>query len=315
MRDGVRDIEGLVIGGLREFECYREDLEAQDGVVFARPNAERSSTGRLDGGRPNAGRTNAGLREGSRGSANGTFRGLGTLRDTLDAYLPRKALFLSPYRGMAADAARLVEKGVDVRTAGPLPVRTRKPDIPITDIHRSDAGLRAMLETSRHADFGEPVYLRLISAQEGGKWPKWWCVFQSFRKAAALLDSPLRRVYVAAAGAARRLHVSVTLKTERHSTGHLLVTPIGPRPQDDLLLVGTGGTLAYDPPLNQPGMYGKSDYRMLTRPTRRSLADLWENEALITLTADERRFYHDLLRAIGDSSRSRSGICLAYPTA
>ena len=146
MRDGVRDIEGLVIGGLREFECYREDLEAQDGVVFARPNAERSSTGRLDGGRPNAGRTNAGPRGGAPGSANGTFRGLGTLRDTLDAYLPRKALFLSPYRGMAADAARLVEKGVDVRTAGPLPVRTRKPDIPITDIHRSDAGLRRCLK-------------------------------------------------------------------------------------------------------------------------------------------------------------------------
>ena len=302
MKD-LKDIDGLVIGGPREFDFYRVDLEAQDGVVFARPSA-----GRLDGGRPSAGR-----RRGARGSANGALQNLGTLRDTLDAYLPRKAFFLAPYRGMAADAAHLFENGVDVRTAGPLPVRTQDLDIPITDIHRSDAGFRAMLETSRHADFGEPVYLRLISSLDGGKWRKWWCVFQSCRKAAALLDSPLRRVYVAATGSARSLHVSVTLKTDRHSTGHLLVAPNGPRPQDDLLLVGTGGTLADDPLLNQPGIYGKSDYHMLTRPARRRLADLWENEALITLTADERRFYLDLLRAIGDSWRSRSGICLECP--
>ena len=235
--------------------------------------------------------------------------------NALDAYRPRQALFLSPYRGMAADAARLVENGVGVRTAGPLPVRTRNPDIPITDIHRSDAGFRAMLETSRHADFGEPVYLRLISSPEGGKWPKWWCVFQSCRKAEALLDSPLHRVYVAAAGTAPRLHVSITLKTHRNSTAHLLVAPVGSRLQDDLLLVGTGGTLADDPLLNQSGMYGKPDYRMMTRPARRRLADLWGNEALIALSAEERRFYQDLLRAIGDSSRSRSGICLEYPAA
>ena len=273
----MREIDGLVIGGPREFDFYREDFEAQDGVVFARSNAGRSNA--------------------------------------LDAYLPRQALFLSPYRGMAVDAARLVEKGVDVRTAGPLPVRARFLDIPITDIHRSDAGFRAMLETSRHADFGDLVYLRLISSPGGGKWQKWWCIFQSCRKAAALLDAPLRRVYVAATGSARSLHVSITLKTDRHSTGHLLVSPRGSRLQDDLFLVGTGGTLADDPLLNQPGVYGKSDYRMMSRPARRCLADLWRNEALITLSADEGRFYHDLLRAIGDSSRSRRGICLEYPAA
>ena len=289
----MKRIEKLVVGSRQDFARYREYLESQDGVVFAR------STG--------------GLRVGQKGRQNGTDHGLKTLRDTLDAYPPRQVLFLSPYRGMAADAADLVENRVDVRTAGPLPVRTHNLDIPITDIHRSDAGFRTMLETSRHADFGEPVYLRTISSPGGGKWQKWWCVFQSFRKASALLDSPLRRAYVAATGSARSLHVSITLKTDRHSTGHLLVAPGGSRLQDDLLLVGTGGTLADDPLLNQPGMFGKSDYRMLTRPPRRCLADLWGNEALITLTTDERRFYHDLLRAIGDSSRSRSGICLEYP--
>lgn len=291
----MKQIERLVVGSRLEFELYREDMEEQDGVVFAR------STG--------------GSRDGDRGGQNGAVRGLETLRDALDAYLPRQAVFLSPYRGMAVDAAQLVENGVDVRTAGPLPVRTGSPDVSITETHRSDPGFRAMLEASRHADFGEPVYLRLISSPDGGKWRKWWCVFQSCRKAAALLESPLRRVYVAAAGTAPRLHVSITLKTHRNSTGHLLVAPDGSRLQDDLFLVGTGGTLADDPLLNQPGMYGKSDYRMLTRPTRRRLAHLWENEALITLSADERRFYHDLLRAIGDSARSRRGICLEYPTA
>ncbi|MCY3771983.1 MAG: hypothetical protein OXG98_08185 [Gemmatimonadetes bacterium] len=291
----MKRIEGLVIGSRQDSELYREDIERRDGVVFALPN------GGSKGGAP--------------GGGNGAVRSLETARDALRAYLPRQALFLSPYRDMAADAANLLENGVDVRSAGPLPFRSREPGIPITDIHRADPGFPAMLEASRHADFGEPVYLRLITSPEGGKWQKWWCVFQSCRKAAALLDSPLCRVYVAAAGTAPRLHVSITLKTDRSSTGHLLVAPNGSRLQDDLFLVGTGGTLADDPLLNQPGMYGKSDYRMLTRPTRRRLADLWGNEALVTLTAAERHFYHELLRAIGDSSRSRSGICLEYPAA
>ncbi len=291
----MRQIEGLVIGSRRDFELFREDIERQEGVVFARSTVDS--------------------RGGAQGLEQGTVQDLETPRDALRAYLPRQALFLSPYRGMAADAARLMEHGVDARTAGPLPARTRNLSIPFVDIHRSDSGFRAMLEASRHDDFGEPVYLRLISSPEGGKWQKWWCVFQSFRKAAALLDSPLRRVYVAAAGSARRLHVSVTLKTDRDSTGHLLVAPNGSRLEDDLFLVGTGGTLADDPLLNQPGVYGKSDYRMLTKPAQHRLADLWGDNALITLTDDERRFYHDLLRAIGESARSRSGVCMEYPAA
>lgn len=291
----MKGIDGLVIGSPRELDFHREALEGQDGVVFARPT----------------GGSNAGAQDGQVGTA----QGLMTLRDALDTYLPRQVLFLSPYRGMAADAARLIENGADVRTAGPLPVRTRNLHIPITDMYRSDSGFRAMLEASRHADFGDPVYLRLISSPYGGKWQKWWCVFQSCRKAAALLDSPLRRVYVAGAGTARSLHVSITFKTHRNATGHLLVAPRGSRLQDDLFLVGTGGTLADDPLLNQPGVFGNSDYSMLTRPAGRSLACLWGNEARVTLSADERRFYDDLFRAIGDSSRSRSGICLEYPTA
>ncbi len=306
----MKRIERLVVGSRQDLTQFQEYTEGQDGVVFARPNRGRSNTERSNGGRPNGG-----ARGGAQGSANGTVQGLETVRDALDAYRPRQALFLSPYRGMAADAARLVENGVEVRMAGPLSVRPRKSDISIVEIHRSDPGFRAMLETSRHTDFGEPVYLRLIASPEGGRWPKWWCVFQSCRKAEALLDSPLRRVYVTAVSSARNLHVSITLKTHRHSTAHLLVASNGPRLQDDFLLVGTGGTLADDPLLNQPGMYGKPDYRMLTRPARRCLADLWGNEALIALSVDERRFYQDLLRAIGDSSRSRSGICLVYPAA
>ena len=291
----MKRIEWLVIGSRQDLALFQEYTEGQDGVVFARPNA--------------------GPLGGAQGSANGTVQGFETLRDALNKYLPRQAIFLSPYRGMAGDAAHLVENGVDVRTAGPLPVRTRNLRMPVVEIHRSDAGFRAMLETSRHTDFGEPVYLRLISSPEGGKWQKWWNIFQSCRKAEALLDSRLGRVYVASAGTAPRLHVSITLNTQRNSTGHLLVAPVGSRLRDDLFLVGTGGTLADDPLLNQPGMYGKADYRMLTGPDRLSLACLMGNEVLMTLSADERRFYHDLLRAIGDSSRSRSGICLEYPTA
>lgn len=289
----MKRIEGVVIGSRQDFELYREDIERQDGLVFAR--------------------SPGGSRGGVQGGEDGLVRRLDTLWDALRAYLPGQALFLSPYRDMAADAAHLLENGVNVRSAGPLPFRTRDPGIPVVDIHRSDTGFPAMIAASRHADFGVPVYLRLISSPEGGKWQKWWCVFQSCRKAAVLLDSPMRRVYVAAAGTEPRLHVSVTLRTDRDSTGHLLVAPNGSRLQDDLFLVGTGGTLSDDPLLNQPGMYGKSDYRMLTRPTQRRLADLWGDDALIILNDDERRFYHDLLRAMGDSSRSRTGICLEYP--
>ncbi len=290
----MKDIDGLVIGSPRDFGRFREDLEGQDGLVFART--------------PDGSRTGAG------GDSDGYGAALETLRDAIKKYRPRSALILSPYRGMSADTARLLENGVDVRTAGPLPASTGDKRPPITELHRSDPGFSAMLETSRNADFGDSVYLRMVSSPEGGKWPRWWCVFQMCRKATALLGSPLRRVYVATAGAAPRLHVTITLKTVRNATGHLLVAPSGTELQDDLFFLGTGGTLSDDPLLNQPGIYGQSNYRMLTRPVRHRLAELWRDDAVISMTEDERCFYYDLLRAIGDSSRS-GGICLAYPAA
>ena len=291
----MKEIEGLVIGSPRDFDRFREGLEGQEGLVFART----------------PGGTRIGAGEGSAGHG----AALEILRDAFEKYRPRSALVLSPYRGMSADTARLMENGVDVRTAGPLPAGSRDLRPPVTEMHRSDPGFSAMLEASRQDDFGDPVYLRMVSAPEGGNWQRWWCVFQMCRKAAVLLGSPLRHVYVAAAGVRPRLHVTITLKTVRNSTGHLLVAPSGAGLQDDLFFLGTGGTLSDDSLLNQPGVYGQSNYRMLPRPVRRRLAELWRDDAVISMTEDERRFYRDLLRAIGDSSRSRGGVRLEYPAA
>ena len=306
----MRDIDGLVIGGPRDFDRFREDLEGQDGLVFAGTPARTPGDSR-SGARGDA--EGDGARVGA--DSDGDGAALEPLRDAIEKYRPRNALVLSPYRGMSSDVARLTENGVDVRTAGPLPASFRGCRPPITETHRSDPGFSAMLEASRHADFGDPVYLRMISSPEGGKWQRWWRVFQMCRKAAALLDTPLRRVYVAAAGKAPRLHVSITLKTLRNSTGHLLVAPSGAGLQDDLFFLGTGGTLSDDPLLNQPGMYGQMNYHMLSRPARWRLADLWRDDAVVSMTGDEQRFYQDLLRAIGDSSRSGSGVSLEYPAA
>lgn len=292
----MRDIDGLVIGGPRDFDVFREDLEEQDGAVFVRS--------------PGSSRAGAGSGAGRHGAA------FETPRDALAVYRPRRTLVLTPYRGMSADATRLMESGVDVRTAGPMPAGHRGRRPPITETHRSDPGFSAMLEAGRQADFGDPVYLRLVASPAGGMWHKWWCAFQSCRKAEALLGSPLRRVYVAAAGKTPRLHVTITLKTACDSTGHLLVASSGSSRQDDLFFLGTGGTLVDDPLLNQPGMFdGQSDYRMLTSPIRRRLADLWRDDAAVSLSAGEQRFFLDLLRAIGDSSRRGGGVCLEYPAA
>ena len=291
----MKPIDGLVIGSLQDYDRYREDIEQQEGVVFAKvPGGSRLSV---------------------RGGEFGSEKPLDTLPGALVKYRPDRSVFLSPYRGMAADVARLMDSGVDVRTAGPLPVRSRNLNPPIAEIHRSDHDFRTMSEASRHTDFGEPVYLRMISSPEGGKWSKWWSAFQSCRMASALLDAPLRRIYVAVAGKAARVHVAITLKTDRNSTGHLLVAPNGSRLQGDLFFLGTGGTLTDDSLLNQPGMYGKSDYRMLSRPARRRLADLWHDDAVISLDGDEQRFYRQLLRAIGNSAGPGKGICLEYPAA
>ena len=291
----MKPIDGLVIGSLQDYDPYREDIEQQEGVVFAQvPGGPRGA---------------------DRGGDFGSEKLLETLPGALDEYRPGRALFLSPYRGMAADVARLMDSGVDVRTTGPLPVRSRDLHPPIAELHRSDPNFRVMSEASRHTDFGDPVYLRIISSPEGGKWSKWWCAFRSCRMASALLDAPLRRIYVAVAGKAARMHVTITLKTDRNSTGHLLVAPNVSRLQGDLFLLGTGGTLTDDSLLNQPGMYGKSDYRMLSRPARRRLADLWHDDAMISLDRDEQRFYRHLLRAIGNSAGSGKGICLEYPVA
>ncbi len=289
----MKRIDGLVIGSPGDFDLLGDDIAGRDGVVLARTKSG----------------PNGGLRRGAPANAAATE----PARDALRSYLPRHALFLSPYRGLAADAARLMENGVDVRTAGPLPVRSHDISVPVAELHRTDPGFAALQEASRNTDFGAPVYLRLISSAEDGRWHTWWCLFQMCRKAVALLNAPLRRLYVAAAGTAPRMHVSVTLKTDRNTTGHLLIAPKGGVLRDDLLFVGTGGTLSDDALLNQPGVFGRSDYRMLPRPTRRRLADLWSNTPMVCLTGAEQRFYWDLLRAIGDSSRSRSGFCLEYP--
>jgi len=305
----LKRVETLVIGSLRDYDLYREDIDSNEGVVFARVTGRARGAGQGGRGGPGKGRGDS---PGQGGGADKTHE---TLRRALETYRPRRAAILSPYRGLTADAARMMESGIEVRTAGPMPVGTRGADPPITEIHRSDPGFMAMLAESRHADFGEPVYLRMITSPEDGKWKKWWSVFQSCRKAGALLGSSLRRVYVAAAGSAPSIHVSITLKTDRLSTGHLLVAPNGSGLQDDVFFLGTGGTLADDVLLNQPGVYGKSDYHMMSRPTRRRVADLWREEAVISLTGEEQRFYTDLLRAIGDSAGSGRGISIEYPAA
>ena len=295
----MKAIEALVVGSLQDLDGYWEDMEGRDGVVFAlAPSSSRP-----------------GRRGGPDGADGPDGHGAArtTLRNALGKYSPRKALFLAPYRGMSAVTARLMESGVEVRLAGPLPAGSGNHRPPITEVHRSDPGFKALLASSRHADFGEPVYLRVVSSPEGGTWQKWWCVFQMCRKAAALLGSPLRRVYVATAGKAPLFHVTVTLKTARNSTGHLLVAPCGSGLRDDIFFLGTGGTLSDDPLLNQPGIYGESGYRMLSRPVRRSLGDLWTDDAVISLSGDELRFYRNLLRAIGGSAGSGEGSCLEYP--
>ena len=291
----MKDMDGLVIGSPRDLGFFQEGFDERDGVAFVRtPGGPRTGSGEGSGVHVPA---------------------LETLWDAMDNDRPRRALVLSPYPGMSADAARLMDMGIDVRTAGPLPAGFQGRRPPITEVHRSQPGFPALLAASRHGDFGDPVYLRMVSSPEGWKWRKWWCVFQLCRKAAALLDAPLRRVYVAAAGQAPRMHVSVTLKTKRDATGHLLVAPAGSGMQDDLFFLGTGGTLSDDPLLNRPGVYGRSDYRMLPMPARRRLADLWDEDATVSLTGDELAFYHDLLRAMGDSSVTGSGVCLEYPAA
>ena len=291
----MKDVDGLVIGSPRDLGFFREGFDAQDGVAFVR--------------------TPGGPRSGSGAGSGENVPALEDLWDAMDGDRPRLALFLSPYPGMSADAARLMDMGIDVRTAGPLPAGAQDRRPPIMEMHRSDPGFKALLAASRHGDFGDPVYLRMVSSPEGGKRRKWWCVFQLCRKAAALLDAPLRRVYVAAAGQAPRMHVSITLKTKRNSTGHLLVAPAGSGMQDDLFFLGTGGTLTDDPLLNRPGVYGRSDYRMVSMPARRRLADLWDEDATVSLTADELGFYNDLLRVMGESSGTGGGVCLEYPAA
>ena len=285
-------IDGLVIGGMQDYDLFREDTEGQAGVAFAR--------------------VPGGMRDGrSAGSAGETP--VASARAVFEAYRPRRVLFLSPYRGMAADVERLTASGAEVRTAGPLPgFSPRRIHPPIVDMQHADRGFTAMLETSRDADFGEPVYLRVISSPDGGRWSKWWCAFRQCRMAGALLGAPLRRIYVASAGGADRLHVSITLKTERDSTGHLLVASRGSGLRDDVFFLGTGGTLAGDALLNRPGVYDGSNYRLLPDPALRRLADLWNADAVAELNGAEFRFYYSLLRAIGRASRSGKGICLDY---
>ena len=286
-------IDCLVIGGKQDYDLLREETEGQAGLAFARvPGGMRDGRG-----------------AGSKGETPVAFA-----PGVFEAYRPRRVLFLSPYRGMAADVERLTASGVEVRTAGPLPGNSHgRIHPPIVDMQHTDRGFTAMLETCRDADFGEPVYLRVISSPDGGRWSKWWCAFRQCRMAGALLGAALRRIYVASAGSAEGVHVSITLKTERDSTGHLLVAPRGSGLLDDVFFLGTGGTLAGDALLNRPGVYDGSNYRLLPNTALRRLDDLWNADAVAVLSDAEHRFYHGLLRAIVRTSRTGKGICLDYP--
>ena len=311
-------IDGLVIGGMQDYDLFREDLEGPAGVEGQVGGKKPAGVeGQVGVDRPAGVEGPAGLAfarvPGSMGAGFGGETPMVSAPGLFETYQPRRVLFLAPYRGMADDIERLTASGAEVRMAGPLPGNPHgRVHPPIVDMQFGDRGFASMLETSRESDFGEPVYLRVISSPGGGRWNKWWCVFRQCRMAGALLGAPLRSVHVASAGSAERLHVSVTLKTERDSTGHLLVASRGSGLRDDVFFLGTGGTLAGDALLNRPGVYDGSNYRLLPGPAMRRLDDLWHRDAVAGLSGAEHRFYHSLLRAIGKASRLGKGICLDY---
>jgi len=291
----MKPIDMLVIGTVQEYQRLRTDIDQNLGVVFASvTNVPCSRHQRFV-------------------NQDKPVRNLDFISRAIIKYQPGRAIFLSPYRGMAKDVLQLSKQGVDVRLCGPLPVRSQEIQLPITAIYQSDANVMGLLEASRDADFGEPVYLRMISSPEVGKWRKWWCVFQSCQLAEKILNARLQRIYVASVGTKTNLHINITLMTETNSMAHLLVANDASMLHGDLFLVGTGGTLTDNSLLNHPGIYSRSDFRILPRPGEQRLDALWNKDALIRLTNKERAFYDRVLQAIGDSAKNRKGICLNYP--
>ena len=278
----MKPIDTLLVGQIRDYNKYFNKNPVKDKTIFVQVPGSRKP------------------------SFNSDNFFYGPLSSILKTIHPQKAIFLSSYRGIVSDIKKLLKEQVEVRTAGPIENSSITKRHGIIDIYKTDEQLQVMLGLSQKLSFGNPIYLRIIASSQKTLLNKWWSAFQLCRLATRLLNSPLKHIYIAANGRGPQLHASITLTTKQNTISHLIVPADNIRVGDDILFLGTGGTLSVNTLINSPGILTKSDLKLYPNLTPQNPNSFEDNDKLDFLNSGDYNFYQQLLACLRKSYRKGS---------
>lgn len=164
--------------------------------------------------------------------------------------------FLTPYNFLGKDLQRAVENGIHALCAGPPSLSRAAGERLCRSAAQSAAQLtwggpfrhsrvhQVLEEQARQADFGSPVFLRLVRGGGDSLLAAGWGAYQTLEQAAVLLQTPIAELHVSGVRRHRRFHFALTATTSSGATAQLVVAPHHPSPVPDISLLGTGGLLS-----------------------------------------------------------------------
>lgn len=180
---------------------------------------------------------------------------------------------ITPYRSMAEDVLLCLHRQIHVASTGPIPCSRRvfrrlcqvadeqRIHFRIGGLHKLSPRNLILQAKSRHSEFGQPVYLRLVS--DGGRafLTAWWSACDTIEQAEALLDSSACKTHLTAIRVGHCYHITLTLAMHNHSNAQLTIAPVLLGGERDLTLLGSGGLLTYDSLSNATGVITRHGFQ------------------------------------------------------
>ena len=177
---------------------------------------------------------------------------------------------LSPSRDTGDQVMAAISKGAHVLCRGLPATSAAALEELLSAAHRGGVALswnevssysplhRRLLEGSAELAFGSPVFLRsMVDGNPGSLLAVWWALSSALAQARSLVAAPPSRLHVTAALSRRRCTGTATVAFENRASAQLTAVP-APLVEGDVMLVGTGGILSYEPSVNRLVTFGGS---------------------------------------------------------
>jgi len=241
------------------------------------------------------------------------------LDTALRAVSATSVCFAAVRRDLPAQVQTCVDRGVHVLALGPPDMSTDR-YVRLADQAQqngvalawggwqsSSAVVQQALRQSNQDGFGEPVYLRCVSAGGHSALSTWWTARELLAVARLLLGADLQKVWIAATRARRAYHAVVTAVAANAASAQLVIAPSGWAGRLDFLLLGSGGLLDSTgpdqaartfasppaPPADAPGPIEAGWLADFPRPVAAALPPLPDAHAF----AADRKVLHALRRS------------------